>query len=63
MNKTFNTAPCAGNDLRSAGRIKAGGAQEAAVAFRAKDIFTVELVAAMRTVVHSFFRFADMISD
>lgn len=63
INFAFAAAPCAGNDLHSAGHIRAVCAQEAAVALGAKDIFPVELVAAMRTVVHSFFRFADMISD
>jgi hypothetical protein len=41
--------------------MKAVCSQAATVALGAKDIFPVELAAAMRTVVHSFFRFADII--
>jgi hypothetical protein len=63
INFTSALTLCAGDDLRAAGHIRTVCAQEAAGTLGAKDIFSVEFVAAMGTVVHSFFLFADIISS
>lgn len=52
INFAFSFALCAGDDLRAAGCIRAVCAQKTVVTLGAKDIFSVEFVAAVRAVIH-----------